>query len=56
MTQQNDNSETPPAVEPTHYNGPTETEQRSFIQGTNRTILILAVVFIVIILIYVFTR
>ncbi len=56
MTHQNDNSETPPAVEPTHYDGPSETEERSIIQGTNRSILILAAVFIVIILIYVLPR
>ena len=34
MTQQNDNFETPPAVEPTHYDGPTKREQRAWIQGT----------------------
>lgn len=56
MTEQNDNIETPPAVEPTHYDGPTKAEQRTWIQGTNLLILALAIVFIVIILIYAVTR
>lgn len=56
MTQQNDNYETPPAVEPTHYDGPTKQHQRTWIQGTNLLILALAVVFVAIILIYVATR
>jgi hypothetical protein len=56
MTEQNDNFETPPAVEPTHYDGPTKAHQRSWIQGTNLIILVLAVVFIAIVLIYVLTR
>jgi hypothetical protein len=56
MTQQNDNIETPPAVEPTHYDGPTKAEQRTRIQGTNLLILALAAAFIAIILIYVLIR
>lgn len=56
MTEQNDNYETPPAVEPTHYDGPTKAEQRTWIQGTNGIILALLVIFIVIILGYVLTR
>jgi hypothetical protein len=56
MTEQNDNIETPPAVEPTHYDGPTKREQRVWIGGTNLLILAVAVVFVAIILIYVLTR
>lgn len=56
MTHQNDNIETPPAVETPQYEGPPTGEQRSWIEGTNLIILILAVVFVAIILIYVFTR
>jgi hypothetical protein len=56
MTEQNDNIETPPAVEPTQYEGPTKSEQRSWIQGTNLLILALAVIFVAIILWYVFIR
>jgi hypothetical protein len=56
MTDQNDNIETRPAVEPTQYEEPSSSEQRSFIQGTNLLILALAVVFVAIILIYVLTR
>ena len=56
MTDPSDNIETPPAVEPTHYDGPTKSEQRSWIQGTNLLILGLAVVFVAIILGYVLTR
>ncbi len=56
MTEQNDNIETPPAVEPTHYDGPTKSEQRTWIQGTNLLILAVAVAFVAIILIYVLTR
>jgi len=56
MTHQNDNSDTPPAIDPTHYDGPTQSEQRSWIQGTNRLILVLAVVFLAIIVWYVFVR
>lgn len=56
MTQQSDNRETPPAVEPTHYDGPTKREQRTWIQGTNLIILALAVVFIAVILWYIFIR
>ena len=56
MTDQNDNIETRPAVEPDQYEEPSRSEQRSFIQGTNLLIVALAVVFVAIILIYVFTR
>ena len=56
MTQQNDNSETRPAIEPAQYEGPTKSEQRSWIEGTNLLILALAVVFVAIILGYVLTR
>jgi len=56
MNQQNDNIKTEPAVEPTHYDGPTKSEQRSWIQGTNLLILAVAVAFVAIILIYVLTR
>ena len=56
MTEQNDNIETPPAVEPTHYDGPTKGSQRSWIQGTNLLILALAVGFIAVILGFALTR
>jgi hypothetical protein len=56
MTQQNDNIETPPAVEPTHYDGPTKREQRVWNWGTSTLIAALAAVFVVIIVIYVLTR
>lgn len=56
MTQHNDNSTPPPVIDPVHYDGPTKDEQRSFIRGTNVLILALAVVFLVIILVYVVTR
>ena len=56
MTQQNDNFETPPAVEPASYETPPRDEQRSWIQGTNLLILGLAAAFVIIILAYVLTR
>lgn len=56
MTQQNDNYETPPAVEPTHYDGPTKSHQRAWNFGTTTLIGALAVIFIAIILVYVLTR
>ncbi len=56
MTQQNDNAETPPAVDPYQYESPPKPEHRTWIQGTNLIILALAAIFVVIILIYVFTR
>ena len=56
VTHQNDNIETPPAVESPQYEEPSTSEQRSFIAGTNLLILVLAIVFVAIILIYVFTR
>ena len=56
MTEQNDNFETPPAVEPTHYDGPTKAQQRSWIQGTNLVIIAVAVFFIAVILGFVLTR
>ncbi|MCO5223514.1 MAG: hypothetical protein M9947_18350 [Thermomicrobiales bacterium] len=56
MTQQNDNFETPPAVDPVEYENPPKPDQRTWIQGTNLIILVLAAIFVAIILIYVFTR
>lgn len=56
MTQQNDNYETPPAVEPTHYDGPTKREQRAWNFGTTTLIAAVAVVFVAVILIFVLTR
>ena len=56
MTEQNDNRETPPAVEPTHYDGPTKSEQRSWIQGTNLLIVAIAVVFVAVVLYFILTR
>jgi hypothetical protein len=56
MTQQNDNYETPPAVEPDQYEGPPKSEQRAWNWGTSGIIAILAVVFVAIIVIYVVTR
>jgi hypothetical protein len=56
VTQQNDNSETPPAVEPTHYDGPTKRHQRTWIQGTNLLIVALALAFVVVIVGVALTR
>lgn len=56
MTSQNDNIETPPAVEPAQYEGPSSTEQRTWIEGTNLVILVVAVLFVAVIIIYVLTR
>ncbi len=56
MTEQNDNIETPPAIEPTHYDGPTKSHQRSWIQGTNLLIIAVAVAFVAVIVIFALTR
>jgi hypothetical protein len=56
MTLQNDNADTAPAVEPTHYDGPTKRGQRSWIQGTNLLIVALALTFVGIILAFAVTR
>lgn len=56
MTEQNDNFDTPPAVEPTHYDGPSKTEQRVWNLGTTTLIAAVAVVFLAVIVIFVLTR
>jgi hypothetical protein len=56
MSQQHENADTPPAVEPTHYDGPTKREQRVWNFGTTTLIAALAAVFVIVILIYVVTR
>lgn len=56
MTHQNENADTPPVVETPEYENPPSEVQRTFIEGTNLIILVLAVVFVAIILIYIFTR
>lgn len=52
MTSQNDNAETPPAVESEEYEGPPPATQKTWIQGTNLLIVVLAVIFLVILLYY----
>ena len=56
MTQQNDNYETPPAVEPDQYEGPPKSEQRTWNWGTSGVIVALAIIFVAVIVIYVVTR
>jgi hypothetical protein len=56
MTQQNDNIETPPAVEPQQYEGPPKSEQRAWNWGTTTIIGIVAAIFVAVILIYILTR
>ncbi len=58
MTSQNDNRETPPAVDrgPGNYEGPPRSEQTSWIQGTNLIILAVVVIFIAVIAVYFITR
>lgn len=56
MTQQNDNYETPPAVETPRYEGPPKSEQRAWNFGTTTLIAAVAVVFVAVILIFVLTR
>ncbi|HET9662317.1 MAG TPA: hypothetical protein VFP05_18465 [Thermomicrobiales bacterium] len=56
MTQQNDNAETPPAVEPTQYEGPPKSEQRAWNFGTTTLIAVLAAVFVIVIIIFIVLR
>lgn len=55
-TVEHDNREIPPAVKPSGYEGPTYGAQKSWIQGTNLLIVVLAIIFIAIIIIYFVTR
>jgi hypothetical protein len=56
MTEQNDNYETQPAVEPSHYDGPTKKEQRVWNWGTTTLIAVVSIIFLAIIIIYAVTR
>ena len=56
MTQQNDNYETPPAVEPTQYEGPPKSEQRAWNWSTTTIIAAVAAIFVVVIIVYLLTR
>lgn len=56
MTQQNDNYETPPAVEPRQYEGPPVEEQHSWNWGTTTLIAGLAAIFLAVIVVYLVTR
>ncbi len=51
MTSSNENKETPPAVDPIQYEGPSRREQRQWARGTTNIIIILAVIFAVIIIV-----
>lgn len=56
MTSSNENKETPPAVEPTQYEGPPKSEQRQWNWSTSTIIIALAVVFAAVIIIYLVVR
>ncbi len=56
MTEQNDNIETPPAVEPTHYDGPTKSHQRAWNFGTTTLIAAVAVAFVAVIVYFIVLR
>jgi len=55
MTQQNDNFETPPAVETPRYEGPDKPEQRAWNLGTTTLIAVVAIVFVAVIIIFAVT-
>ena len=56
MTVEHDNRETPPAVEPVEYEGPPTSDQRDWNRGTSTIIIGVAVIFIVVIVVYIITR
>ncbi len=56
MTSSNENKDTPPAVEPAHYEGPPKSEQRQWNWGTSTIIIALAVIFAVVVIVYLVTR
>lgn len=56
MTQQNDNFETRPAVEPAAYESPPPSEQNSWIRDTNLLILVIFAIFVAVIAIYMLAR
>ena len=56
MTQQNDNIETPPAVETPQYEAPPKSEQRAWNWGTTTIIGVVAAIFVVVIIIYLIAR
>ena len=56
MTEQNDNFETPPAVEPTHYDGPTKSINAPGSRAPTSSSPVLAVVFFAVILGFILTR
>lgn len=56
MTQQNDNYETPPAVESRHYEGPHKEEQRNWNWGITTLIAGVAGIFLAVIVVYLVSR
>lgn len=56
MTQQNDNYETPPAVETPQYEGPPKSEQRAWNLGTTTIIGAVAIIFLIVIIGFILTR
>lgn len=56
MSQQSESYQTPPAVEPQQYEGPSKAEQRAWNFGTTTLIAAVAIIFLAIIVIYAVTR